>query len=208
MTDNSEHDASRVAALRELERQRRLADQLLTMHAALRDRDQRIAKLLVCTVLIASIVGVAFAFAGTSFTLTLLGVTATRSTWLGWLAIATSAMSLVDLVLDKRGAAQARADAVRALAALKAEYRTPPPAGSEEPAAARMSERYAQAMETIPAIPEKSFNRLKAAHLRKVEVSKTLSEHPGMSHRRAVRLVKARYGKIDSKNLTTAGPQR
>ena len=149
--------------------------------------------LLVCTVLIASLVGVAFAFAGSGPVLTLLGVTAARSTWVGWLAVGTAALSLVELVVDRRGAAQRRAAAVRVLGALKAEYRVPPVRGQEITEAVRLSERYAQAMEAVPAVPDRAFNRLKAAHLRKVEVSRFLSEHPGISHWRARRTIAKRH---------------
>jgi hypothetical protein len=194
MTDPGPGEAPARNALAELSRQRRLVDQSLTMQARLRDRDQLIGTSLVCTVLIASLVGVAFAFAGSDPSLTLIGVTAARATWLGWLAVATGSLTLVELVVDRRGAGQRRADAVRALAALKAEYRVPPAAGEEVREAARMSERYAQVMETVPPVPERLFNRLKATHLRKVEVSKLLSRYPGMSHRQARRMVARRHG--------------
>ncbi len=189
MTDADAHEQAASLARNELERQRRLVDQGLTMQAHLRDRDQALGTLLIGTVLIASLVGVAFAFAGTGPSVTLIGLTAARSLWIGWLTVGTSALALIELVADRRGAAQRRADAVRVLSALKAEYRVPPASGEEVPAAARMSERYAQAMETLPPVPERSFNRLKAIHLRKVEASRLLSKHPGMSHRKARRLV-------------------
>jgi hypothetical protein len=188
MTDQAGNSAARKAS-EELARQRRLIDQGITMQAWLRDRDRAIGTVLLCTVLIASLLGVAFAFAGNGPSVTLVGLTAARSTWIGWLAILTAALSLVELVLDKRGAAQLREDAVRVLAALKAEYRVPPAQGHEVEEAQRMSERYAQAMETVPAIPERVFNRLKARHLRKVEISKHLSKHPGMSYWKARRAV-------------------
>jgi hypothetical protein len=179
-------------------RQERLADQMLTMQARLRDRDRVVGTLIVCTVLIASLVGVAFAFAGSGRVLTLLGVTASRPTWLGWLAVGTAALTLVELVVDRRGAAQRRADAIRVLGVLKAEYRVPPTAGKEVAEAARLSERYAQAMEAIPAVPDRLFNRLKAAHLRKVEVSRHLSENPGMSYWRARHAIANRSKQSDS----------
>jgi hypothetical protein len=193
MTDAGQDEAAVQHALDEIDRQERLVDQMLTMQARLRDRDQAMATLLVCTVLIASLVGVAFAFAGSGPVLTLLEVTAARSTWLGWLAVGTAALTFVELVVDRRGAAQRRADAVRVLGALKAEYRVPPARGQEVAEAARLSERYAQAMEAVPAIPDRAFNRLKAAHLRKVEVSRLLSEHPGISHWRARRAITKRH---------------
>jgi hypothetical protein len=193
MTDAGQDEAAVRHALDEIDRQERLVDQMLTMQARLRDRDRAVGTLLVCAVLIASLVGVAFAFAGSGPVLTLLGVTATRTTWLGWLAVGTAALTLVELVVDRRGAAQRRAGAVRVLGALKAEYRVPPTRGQEIAEAARLSERYAQAMEAIPAVPDQAFIRLKATHLRKVEVSRLLSEHPGMSHWQARRMIAKRY---------------
>lgn len=183
-------------ALDELRRQRRLVDQGLTMQAKLRDRDQLIGTVLLCAILVLSVIGTAFAFAGPDHSVAIAGVKAARATWLGWISVGTFAIVLVELVLDRRGAAQRHADAVRVLGALKAEYRVPPSVGEVAATAARMSERYAQAMESIPAVPERTFNRLKAGHLRKVEISKLLSEHPGTSHRKARRLIARRNKKI------------
>lgn len=198
MTNTVSSDVPAERAVTELDRQRRLVDQALTMQARLRDRDRVIGIAMICAVLVMSLFGVAFAFAGANPTVSLLGVTATRATWLGALAVATLALTLIDLVVDRRGAAQRRADAVRVLGALKAEYRVPPAAGEEVATAARMSERYAQAMDSIPSVPERSFNRLKASHLRKVEVSKVLSEQPGMSHRRAAAIVRRRHKQVET----------
>lgn len=198
MADPDEPEDASKRALEELRRQRRLVDQGLTMQARLRDRDQLVGTSLLCAILALSVVGVAFAFAGPDHAVTFIGLTAARTTWLGWLAVGTLVLVLVELVVDRRGAAQRRGDAVRVLGALKAEYRVPPARGDEVAAAARMSERYAQAMETVPAVPERSFNRLKAVHLRKVEISKLLSERPGMSYRQARALVARRHKGIRS----------
>jgi len=180
-------------AMVEFSRQRRLVDQSLTMQARLRDRDRVVGTLLICAMLVASLIGVAFAFAGSNPLLTVLGVSATRATWLGWLAFCTAVLTFIELVVDRRGAAQLRADAVRILGALKSEYRVPPHPGTEVAEAARLSERYGQAMETVPSVPDRSFNRLKAAHLRKVEISKVLSTYPGMSYLQARRTVAKRH---------------
>jgi hypothetical protein len=171
----------------------RLIDQSISMHAALRGRNQLIGTLLICAVLTALVVVVAFAFAGPNSSVTILRVTASRATWLGWLAVGSAALTLIELVLDRRGAAQRHASAVRVLAVLKAEYRVPPKPGEEAALAARLGERYVQAMDTVPPVPERSFNRLKAAHLRKVQVSKLLSENPGMAYWRARLIVVRRY---------------
>lgn len=184
-----EYGSAMQHALKEIARQRALVDQGLSMQARLRDRDFIVGTLLVCSVLLASLGGVAFAFAGTGSSVTLFGVKAARATWLGTLAVLTAAVALIELVVDRRGAAQRRAEAVRMLAALKAEYRSPPRPGNEVAEAARLSERYALAMDSVPPIPERSFNRLKAGHLRKVEISKWLSKHPGASYWRGRRAV-------------------
>lgn len=170
-------------------RQRRLVDQSASMQAALRDWDRAVGTGLVCLVLIGSVVALAFAFAGGDEPVTLLGVRARRATWLGWLAVGTFAVTLLELVLDPRGAARRRADAVKALAALKGEYRSvTEPVGATE--AARLTERYGEVMAAVPEVPNVMFNKLKAAHLRKVEVSRILSERPGLSSGQARRALR------------------
>jgi len=180
------------AARAEIDRQRRLVDQAMTMQSALRDWDRALGTSLVCVVLVAALVGVAFAFAGGDQPVAVLGLRARRATWLGWLAVVTFALTLVELVLDPRGAARRRAQAVRALATLKSEYRTAVPHGQARDAAERLSQRYEAVMGSIPEIPDLLFNRLKAAHLRKVEISKILSKRPGLKSRKARRALDKR----------------
>jgi hypothetical protein len=92
---------------------------------------------------------------------------------------------LADLILDLRGKARERDSAVRALAALKAEYRSADLADPDD--AARLAARYAAVTDAVPPIPERRFLALKAAHLRKVELSKIVSATPG------IRTVRARW---------------
>lgn len=188
MSDPDEVDA----ALDEIARQRRLVDQMSTMHSLLRDRARREGTVLLCVVLIASVVAVAFAFAGGGQRVELLGVKAARSTWLGWLAVVTFSLTLIDLVLDRRGAAGRHDDAVRQLSMLKSEYRRPPARDEAIHESERLSERYQTVMDALPAVPESRFIPLKAKHLEKVEVSRYLSAHPGMSARKARRVVHQR----------------
>jgi hypothetical protein len=196
MNDQSRSESSESpdegVARSEISRQRRLVDQAASMQSALRDWDRGLGTALVCTVLIASLIGVAFAFAAGGQTVSILGIHAQRTTWLGWLAVFTFAITLIQLVLDPRGAGRRRAHAVQALAALKGEYRTAVPIGQAREAAERLSQRYAAVMDSIPEIPSLLFNRLKAAHLRKVEISKILSDQPGLRFRKARRILKKR----------------
>lgn len=177
------------AALAEIQRQRRLVDQMSTMHSLMRDRARLEGLLLVCVVLVASVVATAFAFAGGSDTVSIFGLKGQRSTWLGWFAVATFSLTLVDLVLDRRGAAGRYGDAVRQLSTLKADYRTMPLPAVAVEECRRLTELYQVAMEALPPLPERQFNRLKAKHLEKVEISRYLSNHPGLTARQARRAV-------------------
>jgi hypothetical protein len=140
--------------------------------------------------LIASVVATAFAFAGGAVRVSIAGIHAERSTWLGWFAVFAFSLTLIDLVVDRRGAAGAHGDAVRQLAALKSQYRTPPAPGHEVQECQRLAERYQTVMDALPPIPERLFCTLKARHLRKVEISRYISAHPGISARQAARVVK------------------
>jgi hypothetical protein len=163
----------------EFERQRRLVDQMTSMHSMLRDRYRQQATTATVVVLVLSVVALAFAFAPGDETVSLFGVEAQRSTWLGWFAVAVFSLTLIELVLDRRGAAGWHDDAVRQLATLKSAYRTPPKPGDERATVDAVSGTYQAVMTALPAIPERLFNRLKARHLSKVAVSRYVSDHPG-----------------------------
>lgn len=174
----------------EFSRQRRLVDQLVSMHASLAGRYQarRTASLLLVMGL--SVLGAGFAFAASGVTFAMFGVEAARETWVGALALLVLGLTIADLVTDWAGRCRSHQAAVRELAALKVAYRE-----VRSPAAAGVSSqgltlRYNALMDTLPPIPERAFNPLKARHLRKVEVSKFLSQHPGMSARAAGRHVR------------------
>jgi|SRR5215469_14303247 len=176
----------------EINRQRRLVNQTASMQSTLRDWDRAFGTALVCVVLVTALIGVAFAFAGNGQTVTILGIHAARATWLGWLAVFTFTVTLLELVLDPRGASRRRAQAVQDLGALKGEYRAAAPGGQAQQTPAQLSKHYEAVMGSIPEVPDLLFNRLKAAHLRKVEISKILSEKPGISLRKARRILKKR----------------
>jgi len=185
--------ADEELARAEIDRQRRLVDQSISMQATLRDWDRIFGTSLVCVVLITSLIGVAFAFAGGGQTISIFGLQAQRTTWLGWLAVFTFALTLLQLVLDPGGSGRRRAHAVQTLATLKGEYRTAAPIGQAQEAAERLSQQYEAVMRSMPEVPDLLFNRLKAAHLRKVEISRILSNQPGLSLRKARRILTKRF---------------
>lgn len=185
MNSSAESESERAgAAVSKNDREYRLLDQMATMHAELRDRARRVALTLTISTLCGSVVATAFAFAGGDDQISIAGIEAKRSTILGWFAVVVFVITLVDLVLDRRSTARGHSDAVRALTDLGAEYRS----RSEE--SGELSRRYRETVQHVPPIPERDFNRLKARHLRKVEVSKTLSRYPGLSERQARSLVR------------------
>ncbi|HEX5198739.1 hypothetical protein ACFQS1_01125 [Paractinoplanes rhizophilus] len=96
-----------------------------------------------------------------------------------------------DPTAGRRGKARRHQDAVRQLAALKAEYRRPLAPGAEAAGRTRLTERYS-VMDTVAELPERKFLARKAAHLRKSELSRLLSAHPGMTVRQARRARKKR----------------
>jgi hypothetical protein len=189
-SDNGNNSAIGTLS-KENDRQRRLIDQTMSMQAALRDWGRTFGTTLACLVLVASLIGVAFAFAGGSNdVISFVGIHAQRATLLGWLAVTTFAVTLIELVLDPRGAARRRAEAVRALAILKNEYRQTMPSEEAVAAARRLSAQYDEVMRSIPEVPDWQFNRLKARHLRKIEISKILSARPGIGPRRARQILR------------------
>lgn len=181
--------ADSAADADEVRRQRRQVDQRITMHAALRDRYRLQATSLRLIQLVASVIATAFAFADSGTAVTVLMVTASRATLLGWLAVLIFTATVVDLALDRAGAASRHHSAVRQLASLKAGYRAAPTVGREGAAHQRMTALYETTMDSIPPIPERDFLRLKAHHLLKVEASRFLSAYPGVTARKARRAV-------------------
>lgn len=172
-------------AVDEFDRQRRLVDQMSTMHSLMRDKCRLDSTVILCVLLSASALATAFAFAAGDDEVSLAGISAERVTWLGWFAILIFVLTLVDLVVDRRGAATRHGDALRQLAILKAEYRARPDPSELVTGIGPLTERYQTVMDALPPIPERQFNSLKAKHLEKVEISRYLSAHPGLSVRKA-----------------------
>ena len=164
----------------EFARQRRVMDQMLSQHARLRDRYRRRRLFLVLTTMALGLIGAGFAFATNDVKLSLLGVTAGRDKWLGGLSLVVLLLGVVDLATNWDEAAHAHHEATLRLARLKGQFRyvyarsSPGAAPPEE-----LATSFAETMDLLPAIPDRAFNPLKAAHLRKVEVSKRISTAPG-----------------------------
>ena len=166
----------------EHEREYRIIDQMISMHAHLAQTKRRQATLLTVCLLLASAIICAFTFADDT-TMALLGMGAAKARFaLGIASAVVFGVSIVELKVDWSGIAQSHRDATRRLSALKAKYRrVHASTNADSPEAwATLSKDYAETMDSVVAVPESRFTRLKARHLFKKELSKVIDKNPGV----------------------------
>ena len=132
----------------ENERQYRIVDQMLSMHATLRERYARRARLLSVCLIAASILLCAFVFASDNV-LTILGLQPDAArVGLGLVSVAVLILSIIELRVDWKGVADRHTHAASILAGLKAEYRKvySEAKGSNEETNARLGHEFEQHM--------------------------------------------------------------
>jgi len=164
----------------ELKRVFRVSDMLTTCHSTLRDRYTRLSLALDITILAASACLVALAFADQQVVghLTIFG--SSPSTTIGIFSLITFILSLFQLRSDWKSRAVRFEYAAKAYADVKTELRTAllknPP---DEFECHRLLNDYRAVGETVEAVPENQFNRLKQKHLLKLRVSNVIDANPG-----------------------------
>jgi hypothetical protein len=167
----------------ELDRQFRVLDQMLSMHADLRDQLSRKALTTDVLLLGCSVIFCATTFASDSLLLRF-GLSAQRTQFvLGIASIAAFFASLVSLRVDWKGRSVAHQHAVQKLKSALALFRNLRRGDGTWPEGhkAELHKSYWDTVNDIVPIPETLFVKLKARHLRKVAVSKMLDLHPGAS---------------------------
>jgi hypothetical protein len=151
------------------------------MYSILRDRYSRGATALQLSILLASFFLLVLSLASDALVARLMPDPATARDWAVILATLVFAVSILDMHLDWRGRAGAYREAAQHLYGLKAKYRS---AFSQDPVSIRtlqvLREEYAAVNERLPGIPERYFLGLKAAHKRKVALSKLLDSYPSV----------------------------
>jgi hypothetical protein len=165
----------------ELRRKLRVLDQTLSMHCTLRDRYARRALLVDVILLACSVVFCASAFASDQV-LSLLGGSPDRVRYLlKAISVVTFMLSVVSLRVDWKGAAAAHRQAADKMSGALAVFRKyKRDDGSWDASiAGELDSVYSEAMRNSIAIPENAFLKLKARHLRKIEISKMLDLYPG-----------------------------
>jgi hypothetical protein len=173
--------AERKPATREEnERQYGVIDQILTMHASFRDRMGRRAFWLNTALIASSLFVTVFAFVGDDLLRALgLGPAMTRFV-LGLVAAVVLICSITEFRVDWRSVSGRHAEAVSRLATLKAKYRKSfTETGGDNPKKnAILASEYNRMMSSLPAIPDRWFNALKAEHRFKRLLSERISQCP------------------------------
>jgi hypothetical protein len=152
----------------------------ITGHSILRDRFRRREQAVTLTIMALSVVAVALAFVNGKPQVTLLGVSANVTTWVGSLTIAIFLLALLAALVDWKRSAWAHEDAARRLSELKAKFRSANDAGPIVVSGdVDLRSEYEAILENVAVIPESAFLALKAKHHRKVAVSRLISDHSG-----------------------------
>lgn len=166
----------------EYRRRRNVVDMMLTAHSVLRDRHERRAAGLTLFIMGLSIVATGVAFISGESDATIGPFTARVQVWVGLLTGVIFFLSIVDLRVEWRRRAWAHEEAAGRLADLKALFRHARHEDDVVHSDVDLLAEYDHTMDALGAlrvpIPEAKFNRLKARHLRKVEISKRTTARP------------------------------
>lgn len=167
-------------AREESERQYSVIDQLLTMHSVLRDRMNRRAFWLNTALVGFSLLVTAFVFVGDDVLRTLSFEPAIARFILGVAAVLLLVCSITEFRVDWRSVAGKHAEAASRLGALKAKYRKEfaETRGDDATTNARLTSEYDSVMASLPAIPDRWFNVLKAEHQFKRLLSERITQCP------------------------------
>ncbi len=163
------------------QRQFDIVDQMLSMHAMLRDKFRKKHLYLNLSLLLVSVFLCAVVFVDRSI-FSSFGLEAkTINFSMGIASVLCFAFSLIEYRVDWQGKAAMHTDAVKKLSSLKADYRDIYTTELEEThkESNHLSKEYQNVMDNIVEIPEGFFLELKAKHLRKVLLSKKISVAPG-----------------------------
>ena len=165
------------------ERQYRVIDQMMTMHAVLRDRYGRRATCLSSGLLASAVAMNAFIFSSDDvLARVFVGQPSSARIAMGIVSVILLVLAIVGFRVDWAARGRSHAHAVERLGRLKASFRDAydPERGPELETARALSKEFVRTMEDLPPIPEKAFNSLKACHLYKRLLSTEVAKHEGV----------------------------
>jgi len=154
---------------------------MLTMHSILAERYTRRSKLLEISMFAVSILLVASTFIDPKI-LSFLNFKADITRFIiGLCSIIVFFLSVVSLIVDWKGKAAQFREAFNTLIPLKSEWREIliKFEDLDERDILEFTRKSALILSNLIPIPDHQFNKLKAQHYRKVELSKMISQHPG-----------------------------
>ena len=164
----------------ENERQYAVIDQMLTMHSILRDRMERRAFWLNTALIVSSLFLLIFSFIGDDI-LSALGFDPRMTRFiLGFVAAIVLVGSITEFRVDWRSVAGRHSEAALHLSTLKAKYRNSfaETKGNDPTTNSMLAAEYDKVITTLPSIPDRWFNTLKANHQYKKLLSIRISQHP------------------------------
>ncbi len=169
--------------MEELNRQYKIIDMLLTMHSILRDRYALMGTILNLIIMGSSIIICASVFIDSSAIKWLGFNNEDARMAIGLFSILVFFLSLVSLICDWSKKAEKHSQTAETLSRLKGECRdlitlTP----EDEAQIIQWISSCRIQLNSLPVkVPEKKFNKLKAIHKNKIELSKLTDEFPGSS---------------------------
>jgi hypothetical protein len=166
----------------ELERIKRVSDQLVTAHSVLRDRYARRAFFIDITILGSTLWLTAMAFVNPEIGVELTPHGLSKDLWLGLLSVVAFFLSIVQIRVDWKGKEYAHARACEAYSSVKREtVNLLAQEKFDELEYKRILDKYESAGTLSIPIPEAEFNTLKSKHKIKVEISRYLDDKPAAS---------------------------
>lgn len=155
---------------------------MLSAHSVLRDRYERRATGLTLLIMALSVIATGVAFISGEPEADIGPFSARVQVWVGLLTCVIFFLSIIDLQVEWRRKAWAHHEAARRLADLKAKHRHGVRDGNVVHSDFDLTAEYERTMDAIGAlrvtIKDAQFNKLKARHWQKVELSKRISARP------------------------------
>jgi hypothetical protein len=166
----------------EYRRRRDVVDMMLSAHSVLRDRYERRSTGLTLLIMGLSVAAAGVAFISGERHATIGPFSARVQVWVGLLTSLIFFLAILELLVDWRRRAWAHDEATQRLSDLKATFRRARREGDVVRSDVDLVDTYDHTMDALGAlrvrIPDSQFNRLKARHWRKVEISRRTSARP------------------------------
>lgn len=165
----------------EIERRFRVVDQMVTMYSVLRDRYSYCATWLTLGILGSSVFLCAVTFLPDN-ALVVIGLSPFKTKIvLGTFSGLILFLSIAELKVDWKERSRIYGEAAEKVAGLKSKYRDVRKSGKRPPPeiVQELAIQYDSTMASLPRVPDSQFAKLKAYHLKKIQLSQMIDRKPG-----------------------------